>query len=220
MTTSPFQSPSYRGKHCNSKREPGRCGVSSVSIPFVSGQALQPTRSPGPVAERSVSIPFVSGQALQHRRGYRPSTTWFWFQSPSYRGKHCNYHLTVVPDQSTKEFQSPSYRGKHCNRHPFPCLARFASSFNPLRIGASTATASQWCCTAHSLPVSIPFVSGQALQRTVSSLSKQTISRFNPLRIGASTATGQIGSVSATTITFQSPSYRGKHCNSTQERAL
>ena len=142
-----------------------------------------------------VSIPFVSGQALQRVA--------FAFGSRS--GRSCFNPLRIGASTATEKgndmtghpislFQSPSYRGKHCNTS---CTASSVSGpdrFNPLRIGASTATLYVWMHHFH-------------------------FRRFNPLRIGASTATIALGEHPLTVLGFQSPSYRGKHCNHTGFRA-
>ena len=84
-----FQSPICRGRRCNLGLAAGSSCRSMVSVPYLSGQALQCDGRPLSAAE------------------------WL-FQSPICRGRRCNTraHLGFpFPD----EFQSPIRRGRRCN---------------------------------------------------------------------------------------------------------
>ena len=139
MVPSLFQSPICRGRRCNwATRAPGlyRPGV---SVPYLSGQALQ-SASGGSWSTRTPSFsPLFVGAGVaiavpthvrQHRFGFSPlfvgagvamlrqrkhGLPAVWFQSPICRGRRCNHRLTTHTSVATSWFQSPICRGRRCN---------------------------------------------------------------------------------------------------------
>ena len=166
-TSRPFQSPFHRVKGCNSKRvgrhangylhfqspfhrvkgcnlrppRPGRGYFPPLSIPFSSGQRMQPSAQvPNLRGPRGLSIPFSSGQRMQPR-GAPALPGWNeCFQSPFHRVKGCNYEplasvkrvdLLSIPFSSGQRMQLDEL---------VRILAKKLKPFNPLFIGSKDAT--------------------------------------------------------------------------------
>ena len=119
--------------------------TATVSIPFLSGLSLH-RDGPGNTVDRvyrTVSIPFLSGLSL-----HPPEDA---CRQRSDRGR---------------EFQSPSYRGCLCIRRELDVKVLLVLSFNPLPIGAVSASRQTGASNVCRLPVvSIPFLSGLSLHR-------------------------------------------------------
>ena len=65
-----FQSPIRRGSRCNEMQNVNINAVLSVSVPYLSGQALQFAADHHGERCVGVSVPYLSGQALQwHKTG-------------------------------------------------------------------------------------------------------------------------------------------------------
>ena len=139
-------------------------GPEAVSVPYLSGQALQ--CSPRRRRENrrcQVSVPYLSGQALQSERVIAPPPL-YQFQSPIRRGSRCNVDYGQPVTQLTEAFQSPIRRGSRCNAPLPPRTLAPPPSFSPLFVGAVVAILQAFAQVAEAEIVSVPYSSGQSLQ--------------------------------------------------------
>ena len=84
-----FQSPIRRGRRCNAGAVRPRPDFQAVSVPYLSGQALQSCYCGGWHSAFRVSVPYLSGQALQSMIVVLHDWP-YGFQSPICRGRRCN----------------------------------------------------------------------------------------------------------------------------------
>ena len=156
-----FQSPIRRGRRCNCHGFIWAFLGGHVSVPYSSGQSLQSDAPRCVGVSVAVSVPYSSGQSLQCEKP-RLVARLGEFQSPIRRGSRCNPFLpAATPGRPV--FQSPIRRGRRCN----------AEARRARRAGTG---------------VSVPYLSGQALQSGIGSRFILPFYGFSPLFVGAGVA--------------------------------
>ncbi len=195
-TGSRFQSPSCRGGFCIHvfQISPKRDEVIAVSIPFLSGRLLHRG---------------ANGSARVH-----PDPVLF--QSPSCRGGFCIGLIFVTPGCTEQGFQSPSCRGGFCIRARRQKIQHVGVGFNPLPVGAASASEvearnhNEAISSFNPLPVGAASASGHT---SLFIWRHSALNSFNPLPVGAASASGQdLPDVVRIFLGFQSPSCRGGFC--------
>ena len=112
------------------------------------------------------------------------------FQSSTYRGRHCNSGEGARARLHTDRFQSSTYRGRHCNAAADRQQQRHFADLSVLYLSRKALQQKSLGGLARELAeLSVLYLSRKALQR--------------------STTTTQMPS----TRSFQSSTYRGRHCN-------
>jgi len=130
----------------------GRC-QRTVSIPCLSGRVLQLATDGSILA--AIYDPFQSpvcrGGFCNDARHELGQGIVVEFQSPVCRGGFCNDHCgKFLRNPLTQEFQSPVCRGGFCNPNFSPTTSSsLSSSFNPLFVGAGSATSAVVALPGH-----------------------------------------------------------------------
>jgi hypothetical protein len=148
--------------------QPGKChpGPPDVSMPSVSGGALQPSET-GSRCPPAVSMPSMSGGALQRADGGEPAAgdAAGAFLCPRCRAGLCNHRPAPASSSVARcTFLCPRCRAGLCNwrrRSPTP---RAATRFYALDVGRGFATARAFWDHLM-ISVSMPSMSGGALQQ-------------------------------------------------------
>ncbi len=181
-----FQSPIGRVSGCNRRgvAMPQNEGV--VSVPYWSGQWLQPANSCSNTPGGSVSVPYWSGQWLQRSSSCRRSLP-NRVSVPYWSGQWLQPLYFRTSDSMWSRF-SPLLVGSVVATVRHAHHRRRRSRFSPLLVGSVVATVGARLTDGFNL-VSVPYWSGQWLQPRASDTECASPRCFSPLLVGSVVAT-------------------------------
>ncbi len=183
-----FQSPIGRVSGCNvqAAHPPDQCVP--VSVPYWSGQWLQPLADIEGMDPEDGFSPLLVGSVVatngMRRARCAPASSF----SPLLVGSVVATPLGPRSRPGTSPFQSPIGRVSGCNRQGIlPCLTN--NSFSPLLVGSVVATRGDPLRRGR-VDVSVPYWSGQWLQLGCEDQDDFHLAGFSPLLVGSVVATG------------------------------